>query len=135
MADAVSHRQIPMGSPSATLMTKAPPRNSVTYMRKMADACFALSAATLRPNSLALSCRRNTANAVVNITATVVTFIPPAVEPGAPPISISVMVSAWPGPSSSDRGTVLYPAVRGVTAANREQRIRSAPSRPPNSYR
>ena len=49
-------------------------------------------------------------------TAIVVVFIPPAVEPGDPPIIISIMIIARPDSDMVSKLTELNPAVRGVTA-------------------
>ena len=53
----------------------------------------------------------------------VVTLTPPAVEPGAPPINIRTTVKSLPPSVIAPTSTVLNPAVRGVTAQNRELRI------------
>ena len=47
--------------------------------------------------------------------ATVLTFMPPAVDPGAPPISIRMMISVRLSAGSSPISTELNPAVRAVT--------------------
>ena len=44
------------------------------------------------PNISGLFCLRNTANALATSTAAVVVLMPPAVEPGEPPMNISRMV-------------------------------------------
>ena len=56
------------------------------------------------------------ANAIRNKTTKVVVLIPPAVEPGLPPISISTVVSRELLSESEDKSVVLNPAVLGVTA-------------------
>ena len=53
----------------------------------------------------------------------VVVFIPPAVEPGEPPISIRMIISISPVSVSRVRSAVLNPAVLGVTDWNREVQI------------
>ena len=70
----------------------------------------------LRPNPLHSSSPPNTLAHVARITKMVVTFMPPAVEPGAPPISIRMTVTACPVPLIWVRSVVLKPAVLGVTA-------------------
>ena len=49
-----------------------------------------------RPNISGLFCLRNTANALATSTAAVVVLMPPAVEPGEPPMNISRMVRPRP---------------------------------------
>ena len=58
---------------------------------------------------------RKTANAAASSTASVVVFMPPAVEPGEPPTSMQTIIIAWPGSLTRPRSTVLKPAVRSVT--------------------
>ena len=50
----------------------------------------------------------------------VVVFIPPAVDPGEPPMSIKTIMSIWPASVIFVRSAVLKPAVLGVTDWNRE---------------
>ena len=45
------------------------------------------------------------------ITAMVVVFIPPAVDPGEPPMSIKTIMSIWPASVIFVRSAVLKPAV------------------------
>ena len=59
--------------------------------------------------------RLNTVIAERNRTAKVAVFIPPAVEPGEPPISIRMIIMAVPDSSIAARSVVLKPAVRVVT--------------------
>lgn len=59
--------------------------------------------------------RLNTVIAERNRTAKVAVFIPPAVEPGEPPISIRMTIMAVPDSSIAARSVVLKPAVRVVT--------------------
>ena len=49
-------------------------------------------------------------------TAKVVVLMPPAVEPGLPPINMRTVVSALPDSESFVKSMVLKPAVLGVTA-------------------
>ena len=49
-------------------------------------------------------------------TARVVVFIPPAVEPGEPPISIRKIMMALEDSVIAVKSAVLKPAVLGVTA-------------------
>lgn len=68
--------------------------------------------------------RRNTAKALASNTARVVVFMPPAVEPGEPPISIKMVIRDWPVSLIAVRSAVLKPAVLGVTAWNKDSRKR-----------
>ena len=56
-------------------------------------------------------------------TTMVVTLIPPAVEPGAPPINIKTMVKSLLPSVIAPVSTELNPAVLGVTEQNREFKI------------
>ena len=60
------------------------------------------------------------------MTINVVTFIPPAVEPGAPPISINTIWMNFPVSLSLVRSTELKPAVLGETAWKKEAKIRDS---------
>ena len=71
--------------------------------------------------------------ALAKSTATVVVFIPPAVDPGEPPMSMSTMVTATARPLREVRSAVLKPAVRGVTDWNRLIHTRSPRGRAENS--
>ena len=72
-------------------------------------------------------------NEVENMTANVVVFIPPAVDPGDPPISINIVVIAIPTSVMDNWSTVLNPAVLGVTDWNMELQNRSASGASVNS--
>ena len=49
-----------------------------------------------------------------------VVLMPPAVEPGLPPINISIILKSFPPSDISAVSIVLNPAVRAVTEANRD---------------
>ena len=51
--------------------------------------------------------------------------MPPAVDPGDPPISIKTISSMLPVPDREDKEAVLKPAVLGVIVRNRERKTRS----------
>ena len=70
----------------------------------------------LLPNSCALFFLRNTEKAPEKRTAIVVVFMPPAVDPGDPPISINTISSILPVPDKEEKDVVLKPAVLGVIA-------------------
>ena len=93
-----------------------PARNSVRYMVRMVAALRTVSSGMRRPKKCVCFLRRKTETAVETSTASVVVFMPPAVEPGEPPTSISRMTMARPVSLMSVRSAVLKPAVRGVTA-------------------
>ena len=132
-AEAVSNRQADRGSFSTALITKPPPKNRVRYMKQTVEALHTALLSIRRPKKWGSLRRWNTAMALANSTAAVVVFIPPAVDPGEPPISMSMMVSPCPTPERAVRSAVLKPAVRGVTDWNKEASSRSLPDRAENS--
>lgn len=116
IADAVSKRQTVKGISSIMLITIPPDINIDVYSKKIVAALFTASSDTDRPKNCACSFFLNTDIEFLNITAIVVIFMPPAVEPGAPPISIRIINIPSPASLIVLRGTVLNPAVLGVTA-------------------
>ena len=68
-----------------------------------------------------------------NKTAIVVVFIPPAVEPGEPPINIRMIIRYKPVSLIKVRFIVLKPAVLGVTDWNKDAKIRSPIGKSVNS--
>ena len=86
------------------------------YMPMRVAALFTTSSSTRRPKRRTLLRLRNTATALAASTATVVIFMPPAVDPGAPPTSMSPRSTDRPLSDMAERSPVLKPAVRGVTA-------------------
>ena len=76
------------------LMAAAPTKVSPRYSSRMAAALRTVDVSNLRWKSCGSSRLRKAAMALAMRTASVVTFMPPAVEPGAPPVSISKMVTA-----------------------------------------
>ena len=56
-------------------------------------------------------------------TAIVVVLMPPAVEPGLPPMNIKTIASMPPAPERVPEETVLKPAVRGHIDITRAARI------------
>ena len=115
-AEALSNRHVSSGSFSTALMTIPPERNRVIYSRNTVTAFFTVSSAMRRPKKRPFSCRWKIAAAQATSTASVVVFMPPAVEPGEPPTSIRSPVSSRPFSLRRFRSSVLKPAVRGVTA-------------------
>ena len=116
IADAVSNKQVPTGIFSTILITAAAIAGRVRYIMKSVAACLTILSSILLPNSCTLFFLRNTEEAFAASTARVVVFIPPAVDPGDPPISINAIMSMVPAPDRDERDAVLKPAVLGVTA-------------------
>ena len=125
IADAVSNIHERIGRSSIQLMTTLPSKNRVRYIKNIVEAFFIESEGMLRPNIFALFFFLNAENAVANSTAMVVVFIPPAVEPGEPPIIINIIKMVIPASDISIKFAVLNPAVRGVTDWKNESKIRS----------
>ena len=114
-ADAVSYRQADSGRFSSALIKTAPLKNSIKYIVRMVAAVLMALQSTLRPKNWALSRWRKVAVALASRTASVVVFIPPAVEPGEPPMSIKRIITPCDALDIADKFTVLKPAVLGVT--------------------
>ena len=84
----------------------------------MVAAFFITWYSSLRPKAPAFSWLRNVAIAFKIRTVNVVVFIPPAVEPGEPPISINNIITAFEGSLIFEMSMVLNPAVLVVTDWN-----------------
>ena len=95
-AEADSNRQLRRGRCSILLMIMPQTKNTSPYMIRIATAFLTVSSEILLPKTCVLSFRRNTARAVMMRTAIVVVFMPPAVEPGEPPVSIIKIIRACP---------------------------------------
>ena len=121
IAEAVSNMQRAYGMPSAMLIMKAPVIVRKRYMRSSVAALFMVCSSILLPKICGLLLRRITAIEFATNTASVVVFMPPAVDPGDPPINISIIVTACPALDIAFKSAVLNPAVRGVTAWNTER--------------
>ena len=115
IADAVSNKAVISGISSVLLITIPPTRNKTIYIKKIVAAFLIVSSGICLPKKLVCSFFQNTDNADETRTARVVVFIPPAVEPGEPPMSISIMISICPTSLSKVKSAVLNPAVLGVT--------------------
>ncbi|CAN4047882.1 RNA polymerase sigma factor sigV, partial [Dysosmobacter welbionis] len=115
MAEAVSNRLSRIGCPSIRLITSPPARNSPRYIAKIVAAWEMVSLEIRRLKKCGYSLRRKTASAFARRTASVVVFMPPAVEPGEPPMSISMVIIVCPLSLIAVKSAVLKPAVRGVT--------------------
>ena len=96
MAEVVSNRHSDSGKPSTVLMVNAPVSERTRYSVKMAAASWTAFSSIRRPNISGLFCLRNTAKALATSTAIVVVLMPPAVEPGEPPMNISRIVRPRP---------------------------------------
>jgi hypothetical protein len=116
MAEAVSKIHTPIGILSKMLIINAAATVKKRYRTSKVDAVFTVLSSILLRKSLGSLFRLTIAMALANNTAAVVVFIPPAVDPGDPPISISMMIRARPALVMAVRSTVLKPAVLGVTA-------------------
>ena len=81
----------------------------------MASAFLTVSSGILLPNISPFFLRLKTDITDAVTTAKVVTFIPPAVEPEEPPISIKNIIISLPDSETLSKETVLNPAVRRVT--------------------
>ena len=123
-AEAVSYRHEESGRFSYTLIKIAPPKNNARYIVTTVAAVLTTPHSILRPKNWTLSCWRKVAAAFAINTASVVVFIPPAVEPGDPPIIIRKIITACDAPVISERITVLKPAVLGVTDWKKEASTR-----------
>ena len=94
--------------------------NRNIYINNIVAAVATISVSILLLNKRVSCFFLNTAKAEAKITAIVVTFIPPAVDPGAPPISIKSIITHWLAPVSFDKSTVENPAVLVVTLEKNE---------------
>ena len=115
IAELVSNRQVSSGRSSTLLIMTPLVKNNTRYINKTAPALRTVSSDILLLKHCTSFLRLNTVIAESNRTAKVVVFIPPAVEPGEPPISIRMIIMAVPDSSIAARSVVLKPAVRVVT--------------------
>ena len=115
IAELVSNRQVSSGRFSTLLIMIPLVKNNTRYINKTAPALQTVSFDILLLKHCTPFLRLNTVIAERNRTAKVAVFIPPAVEPGEPPISIRMIIMAVPDSSIAARSVVLKPAVRVVT--------------------
>ena len=125
IADALSNRHVLIGRLSVMLIMKDPDKARKAYIRRSVDAVLIVLSSTRLPRICTFFRLRNTAKVLAIRTVMVVVFIPPAVEPGEPPINIRMIRSMRPAPLKDVRSDVLKPAVLGVTDWNRERHILS----------
>ncbi len=91
------------------------PANRSRYIIRMAAASRTVSFSTLLLNITVSSRRLNTEMAEAKRSAAVVVFMPPAVDPGEPPISMRKIMRKIPESENRVRSVVLKPAVLQVT--------------------
>ena len=115
IAELVSNRQVSSGRFSTLLIMIPLVKNNTRYINKTAPALQTASFHILLMKHCTSFLRLYTVIAERNRTAKVAVFIPPAVEPGEPPISIRMIIMAVPDSSIAARSVVLKPAVRVVT--------------------
>lgn len=106
-------------------MTMADDINSAEYIKNKAAAFFIISSFTVRLNKEVTSLSLNMDKADETSTMIVVIFIPPAVDPGAPPISIRMIMIILPLSLKLTRLWVLNPAVLVVMDWKKEENNRS----------
>ena len=114
IAEAVSNMAERTGTFSTLLIIIPLVRNNVMYISEIVAALRTVSVPILLPKKWVSSFFLKTENAEENSTAIVVVFMPPAVDPGEPPINIRIMVNTRPASLKAARFTVLKPAVLGV---------------------
>ena len=119
-AEPVSNRQLVSGRDSIRLNAMPVERNNDIYMNSIAPAVRMISSGMRRLKHSTSFLRLNTLKAARKRTAIVDVFIPPAVEPEQPPISISTVISIAPGSLITEKSAVLKPAVLVVTDWNEE---------------
>ena len=115
IAELVSNRQVSSGRFSTLLIMTPLVKNNTRYINKTAPALRTVSSDILLLKHCTSFLRLNTVIAESNRTAKVVVFIPPAVEPGEPPISIRIIIIITDACFIALRSTVLNPAVLNVT--------------------
>ena len=121
-AETVSNRTDSTGRLSIAEIMIVALSTSTRYIIKMQDAALAMSSSSLRPkHSIFFLCLKVEITLSTS-TAAVVIFIPPAVEPVEPPISIRQIIRRILPSENAARSTVLKPAVRIVTDWNMEAR-------------
>lgn len=119
IADTTSKTMAVSSSGCTVQTTKTAMTDNSRFVVKTAAAFETASSSRRRPRILTPSERVRFALRWSRSTARVVTLIPPAVEPGHPPINIRMMVRSWLLSVSLPTSIVLKPAVLGVTAQNR----------------
>lgn len=124
-AEPVSNRQVISGSCSIRQTAMPDDKNSTRYMKSIAPAERTMSEGIRRLKHSTSFLRRYTLSAARKSTATVETFIPPAVEPEQPPVSMRAISASTPASLICERSAELKPAVLAVTDWNSEWSTRS----------
>ena len=114
IADAVSNKHGISGRLSMRLIIVPQPMNRITYIMNIVAAFRTTSSGMRLLYKSACSFLLKTEKADDIKTAIVVVFIPPAVEPGEPPIIINEITSICPASLNAVKSVVLNPAVLGV---------------------
>ena len=109
--------------------------NRNRYINKTAPAFLTVLSGTRLLKHSTSFLRENTVIAPRKSTANVAVFIPPAVDPGHPPISISTIIISVPDSDICERSCELKPAVLAVTDWNAELSVRSFRPRPEYSQK
>lgn len=115
IAEAVSNKVVRMGRDSTELMSRAEKMVSPRYSINTQEAVRRVSSSTRRPKHSMDFFLRKVAPMLKRRTASVVVFIPPAVEPVDPPTSIRQIIKSRLVSRRDGRSTVLKPAVLGLT--------------------
>ena len=133
IAEATSNIQVNIGKPSTEQIIALPTINKDKYKTKIASELLTVSSSILRLKISVLLLRLNTEMVEAKSTVTVVIFIPPAVEPEEPPISIKQIIMRIPVWLITEKSAVLKPAVLGVTVWKIERSNLSPKGNPLNS--
>ena len=104
------------------LIRMMPARARLIFVKATEEALPIASFSSLLPKMPFDSLLRIPLTVEIKITAKVVVFIPPAVEPGEPPMNIRNVVRILPAGESEAVSTLLKPAVLAVTESKREAR-------------
>ena len=115
-ADATSNIESKREMPSMRLIETVPRIKKVIYITKIVAADKTVSSGMVLFRHSVFFFFLNTENRFANKTAIVFIFIPPAVEPDAPPISIRIIITKIATSLICEKSAVLKPAVLGVTA-------------------
>ena len=116
IAEMVSNKQVCTGRLSTILIKIADTIARKIYMIIIDDAVLITESSILLLKQSAFCFLLNTAIVFAINTAIVVVFIPPAVDPGEPPMIIRIIVIVLPVSDSFPKSVVLNPAVLGETA-------------------
>ena len=113
-AEAVSKPALRKGTESAMEMTIAPHSHSISISKKRVTASMARRAGRVRTRKVIRSRPRRLVKSTINSAHTVTVFMPPAVEPEEPPMSIKIQLIAMELSCIAPWSMTLNPAVRRV---------------------